>query len=400
MRKHALAILILVLAAPAVIAQRRPSTPPTTPVPPTRIGDPLPGLTNAQAAAFAEGRAEFTEIESIDDGLGPVFNERSCVACHTAPAVGGSSPRTVTRFGTTTNGSFDALMQLGGTLIQDRAIGPQEGSVHPFRPERVPNIATISTRRRTTPLFGLGYVDATPDSVFENLARDEAARNDGTAGRVNLVANIAAGMKTVGKFGWKAQVPTLFQFAGDAYVNEMGITNPLFPDENCPQGNCGELAFNPQPALNDTGEGIEKLANFMILMSAPPRGTITRDVTDGETTFAAIGCTSCHVATLQTGRSNITALSRATYHPYSDFLLHDMGTLGDGIEQGNATGREIRTAPLWGLSSQPTLLHDGRARTIDDAILAHAGQGLAARNRYTALDAETRRKLMAFLRSL
>ena len=106
--------------------------------------------------------------------------------------------------------------------------------------------------RRTTPLFGLGLVDATPDADFIALAAAQAARGDGVAGRVNMTDNIRAGMKTVGKFGWKAQVPTLFQFSGDAFVNEMGITTPDFPNENCPQGNCAELAFNPAPGINDT----------------------------------------------------------------------------------------------------------------------------------------------------
>jgi CxxC motif-containing protein (DUF1111 family) len=387
----------LMICAPASFAQRRPSSPPP---PPARSGDPLAGLTATQSAAFVAGRTEFTAVENIDDGLGPVFNDRSCVACHSAPAIGGSSPRTVTRFGTTTNGAFDPLANLGGSLIQERAIGPREGSPHRFNPEIVPAAATIVTRRRTPPLYGLGFVDATPDSVFNALAQDSIARHDGTAGRVNLVDNIQAGMKTAGKFGWKAQVPSLAQFAGDAYLNEMGITNPLFPNENCPQGNCAELSFNPKPALNDTGDGIVELANYMIMLGAPQRGASSPDASAGEQTFNAIGCASCHTATLQSGRSQIAALDRKTYHPYSDFLLHDMGSLGDGIEQGNATGREIRTAPLWGLRDEPTLLHDGRARTIDDAVLAHAGQGQASRDRYANLTPDARAKLQAFLKSL
>jgi CxxC motif-containing protein (DUF1111 family) len=207
-------------------------------------------------------------------------------------------------------------------------------------------------------------------------------------------------MATVGKFGWKALVPSLFQFAGDAYLNELGITSPQFPDENCPSGNCAELAFNPAPGMNDAGDGIVALADFMTMLGAPPRGTTSRDTTDGETVFERIGCNSCHVATLQTGASNLTGLDRKSYHPYSDFLLHDMGSLGDGIEQGDAHAREIRTAPLWGLRMITTFLHDGHARSLEAAILAHDGQGRASRDRFNTLDADSKAKLIAFLRSL
>src|SRR5205085_12585361 len=142
---------------------------------------------------------------------------------------------------------------------------------------------------------GLGLVDATPDSDFIALAQKEAARGDGTAGRVSSVDNIRAGMKTTGKFGWKAQVPTLFQFAGDAYLNEMGITTADFPNESCPQGNCAELAFNPAPGINNDGSGVAALAQFMALLAPPPRGAESRDVTDGEAIFERVGCASCHV---------------------------------------------------------------------------------------------------------
>jgi len=138
----------------------------------------------------------------------------------------------------------------------------------------------------------------------------------------------------------------------------------------------------------------------MAFLAAPARRQITQDARDGEAVFQTIGCESCHTATLRTGRSDVAALDRQTYHPYSDFLLHDMGSLGDGIEQGDAKGNEIKTAPLWGLSAEPTYLHDGRAQTIEQAILAHEGQGRAARDRYRALDAQSVARLLAFLRSL
>src|SRR6266545_3694506 len=210
-----LLFLAMLLIAPA----SRGSDPPT-------FGDPLPGLTPAQLSDFDAGKDEFLEVEGVDEGLGPVFNERSCSTCHNVPAIGGGSTRVETRFGTITNGVFDPLTQFGGTLMQDHAIGPADGSPHQFLPETVPAAATIVAGRRTTPLFGLGLVNATEDSTFVNLALQESLSGDGTAGHVAYVTNVNTGLRDVGKFGWKAQVPTLLIFSGDAYLNEMGITNP------------------------------------------------------------------------------------------------------------------------------------------------------------------------------
>jgi CxxC motif-containing protein (DUF1111 family) len=400
-------IFLSTLVAFAALAQQAPGRGrPTRPAPPpppvtATAGDAIQGLTASEAATFEAGLEEFSGVEDIADGLGPVFNGRSCGECHDTPAVGGgSSLHLVTRIGTRANGTFDPLTNLGGSLMQDHALGPSDGSTHQFRAETAPALATIVVHRRTTPLFGLGLIDATPDSDFVALAQQQRARNDGTAGRAPLVDNIRAGMKTIGKFGWKGQVPTLLQFAGDAYLNEMGITNPLFPNENCPNGDCSELAYNPMPGMNDGEDGIRSLADYMTMLAPPPRAANTRDANDGEATFERIGCTSCHVATLRSGTSSIAALSRQTYHPYSDFLLHDVGSLGDGIEQGDANGREMRTAPLWGLRFLTSYLHDGRAATLDGAITAHEGQARAARDRYNALNRNEKDKLLTFLRSL
>jgi CxxC motif-containing protein (DUF1111 family) len=216
-----------------------------------------------------------------------------------------------------------------------------------------------------------------------------------------MVNDPVHGGKSVGKFGWKAQVPNLHTFAGDAYLNEMGITNPLFPDESCPQGDCSLLITNPFPAMNDTGAGVLAFTDFMTMLAPPPRGPITGDVVAGEFVAARIGCANCHTPVLLTGSTGpVVALRNKLFQPYSDFLLHDMGSLGDGIVQGDATGREIRTAPLWGLRMITTFLHDGRATTIDAAILAHDGQGRAARDRFAALSARDKARLLAFLKSL
>ena len=385
-----LALVVACLVTPAATGDRL-----------DQFGDPLRGLNPKQAAGFAEGLDQFSEVETVDEGLGPVFNGRSCGECHNVPAIGGGSERVVTRFARyDENGVFDPLTQFGGTLIQDHAIGPDDvPGLHAFKAETVPPDANVILHRRTTPLFGLGLVDAVPDSTFVALAATEAANDPATAGRVNIVDDLVHGGTAVGKFGWKAQVPNLAQFSADAYLNEMGVTSSLFPNENCPSGDCSELAFNPRPDLNDTGNDVGKFLDFMTMLAPAPATPRTPDEA-GERIFNDLGCGSCHVATLHTGKSEIAQLNDKLFHPYSDFLLHDMGSLGDGLPQGTASPTEMRTAPLWGLRAVTKYLHDGRASTIEDAILAHDGQGKPARDRFKSLDAATTARLLEFLKSL
>jgi CxxC motif-containing protein (DUF1111 family) len=363
------------------------------------FGDSLPGLKPAELDRFTAGKDEFEDEETPEDGLGPVFNDTSCARCHADPAVGGSNATLETRFGTTTtNGHFDPMVQFGGSLIQAQGIGPA-GNCN-FVAETVPPTATIIASRRTTPLFGLGLVDAVPESTFGYVAGIERALFPGEAGRPATVHDIARNRDAVGRFGWKNQVPTLHQFGGDAYLNEMGITNPDFPNENCPGGDCSLLACNPLPTLNDDGSGVTAFADFMTLLAPPPRKAFTSQAFAGRVVFSLVGCTHCHWATFRTGKSPVDSLSHVTFHPYSDFLLHDMGSLGDGIELGDASGREFRTAPLWGISGVTRYLHDGRAATIQDAILAHDGQAKRARDRYARLSDRDQQSLVAFVKSL
>ncbi|PYN82257.1 MAG: hypothetical protein DMD97_01375 [Candidatus Rokuibacteriota bacterium] len=343
------------------------------------FGDPIRGLSPDELQRFGDGRAAFETVEDVADGLDPLVN-------------------------------------LGGPLIQTDGIGHQGACT--FVGEHVPPQATIVAERRTTPLFGLGLVDAVPDATLVTLAAKQAREQPGTAGRPNMVTDVTTGRVAVGKFGWKSQVPNLLHFSAEAYLNEMGITTPLFPDENCPQGDCALLACDPVPGVDDDLEDVQRFRDFINFLAPPPR---LRDPYVGfralarsfaasprrwgsyaeyRRLFAQIGCANCHVRSLTTGASPVAALQFQTFQPYSDFLLHDMGSLGDGIEQGQATGGEMRTAPLWGLRLFTAFLHDGRAGTIEEAILAHDGQGRAARDRFAALPAEEKATLVAFLRTL
>jgi CxxC motif-containing protein (DUF1111 family) len=369
----------------------------------TQFGDPLPGLSADQLALFTQGKTGFQTKESAQDGLGPVFNEQSCATCHGTPATGGSGARLETRFGRSAFGVFDPLASLGGSLMQDHAIDASTGytGTFVFVPEVVPPQANVTAQRRTTPLFGFGLVEAVPDDTLTMLALMQAGSP--TAGRTSQVTNLVTGKPAVGRFGWKAQVATLFDFAGDAYLNEMGVTTPLFPNENCPQGNCAALAFDPLPSNvpNDSdNSSLDAFAAFMRLLAPPPRGPMTFAARAGADVFRRIGCASCHHPVLQTGPNVVPALDRVTFAPFSDFLLHDMGSLGDGIAQADAGPREMRTAPLWGVSAQPSLLHDGRATTLEGAILAHDGQARDSRNRFNRLGTFDRQTLIAFLKSL
>src|SRR2546426_1262088 len=370
------------------------------------FGEPFANLPPAQLALFTAGRMELEEGEAVDEGLGPSFTEASCRTCHFGPgmAVGGTTGRVETRFGRVrSDGTFDPMTEFGGSLLQDQGIGPVTvGGAFTFVGEVVPREATVTARRITTQLFGLGLVDAVPDDEFRQLAQLEGAASPATAGTPNIVFDIAAGRTRVGRFGWKAQVPTLHQFSGDAYLNEMGITNPAFPDESCPQGDCGLVPHNPLPSPppNDDGSGVKKFTDFMTLLAPPPRGALSLQGLEGSGVFALIGCANCHTPALVTGNSTVAALSGKVFQPFSDFLLHDMGGLGDGIVQGVATGRQIRTAPLWGVRTRARLLHDGRATSLDAAILAHDGQGKRARDRFAGLGVRARNALLVFPNSL
>jgi CxxC motif-containing protein (DUF1111 family) len=364
-----------------------------------QFGDPLPNLTSDELARFRAGQAVFQVVDGVVNGLGPVFNDNSCVACHSVGGTGGGSTRLETRFGRFINGEFDPMTDFGGSLIQEKGIGLLNGVN--FVGEIVPSQATVMALRRTTPLFGLGLVDNVPDSLLLQIAEQEQVQTPATAGRANIVLDSASGQQRVGRFGWKCQQATLLTFSGDAYLNEMGITTPMFPIEICPQGNCALLTTG-LPAARDEPDNDDVMAftDFMTFLAPPPNGPNTVQMRQGANLFAKVGCVNCHLPTLQTGNTRSAACNQVTFSPFSDFLLHDMGRLGDGIAQNGAGTHEMRTAPLWGVRLFTTFLHDGRTTNLADAILAHDGQGRDARNRFAALNRDQRSQLIAFLSSL
>ncbi len=366
--------------------------------PSSSFGDPVPGLTAAQLADFLRGQLQFETAEEPDEGLGPTFNDVSCVACHSVPVTGGSSALLETRYGRSVNGVFDPLAAEGGSLLQLKAIAPAVQEV-------LPPDANVVAKRRTTALFGLGLIEAIPDSlIIQNSRRNNP---DGVTGRVCIVEDVVSGTQRVGRFGWKAQQTTILAFSGDAYLNEMGVTSRLFPQENAPNGNTALLAlFDLVPDPEDkpdpvTGKAdIDVFADYMRFLGPPPSLPLSRSAQVGKSLFSQIGCAVCHTPTLFTASNSVAALSLKPVNLYSDLLLHDMGSLGDGIAQGNARPREMKTAPLWGLRAVPVFLHDGRAATVDEAIRDHDGEASTARNRYRRLSPAQRQTIVDFLNSI
>jgi len=386
--------------APAVRAHKpghfgdnRPFTWPAV----TQFGDHLNGLTAEQINLFLDGKDDFEKAESVEGGLGPIFNRDSCVACHSSPVTGGGSSVNVTRFGVTVHGKFDPLDSLGGSLLQENSIVPEAQ-------EFVPAIANVVIHRNSTPLFGLGLMEAIPDAEIVRNARQYG--NEQIHGRVGWVTDIVSGKRMAGRFGWKAQQATITAFAADAYRNEMGVTNKYFPTENAPNGNqelLKKFDFVQDPEDQATATSIadfEKVANFMKFLAAPPVNKPTPTTAAGQLIFNNLGCALCHTPVMHTGYSSIAALNNKDVRLFSDLLLHDMGSLGDGIVQETATGREFRTPPLWGISQSAPYLHDGRALTIDEAIKAHEGEGKVVKDRYLKLNKAQQKLLTDFVLSL
>ncbi len=386
-----LAVLCVVLTASMMQAQRRPLRP----------GDPLPGITAAEFELFRIGLDDFLEVETAEEGLGPAFNGTSCAACHNTPGIGGIAPIAEIRAGGRgPGGEFVPLDPSGETLFHLFSV-PNHACQ-----SVIPREATVIGRRVPIPLFGAGLVEAISDETIRALADPQDLDGDGISGRAATVRDIGTGQMRVGRFGWKSQHATLLAFGADAYRNEMGITNDLFPTELAVGVDAARMKLcDPIPEPEDVRDratrrrGIDNFESFMRFLAPLERATVVGQVALGENLFHSVGCASCHVPTLTTGPSAHHLFDRKAVALFSDLLLHDVGT-GDGIVQGDALPGEIRTPALWGLRDRRPLLHDGSAATIRDAILRHAGEALHSAQQAGRLSVGEFEALLAFLRTI
>ncbi len=355
--------------------------------------------------SFNEGRFVFEQAETADEGLGPTYNAQSCSACHQNVATGGASQIAEHRTGKVVDGQF--FESLGGSLIQSRATDPEIV-------ERISPDDDVRTFRMSTSTLGDGFVECIADNTLLAIGRGQPRALRGSAVMVPVLEG--DGTARFGRFGWKNQHASLESFSADAYLNEMGITSVLFPEENTSGDKYVGYGteYDPVPEPEDEGVDVLAFANFMRSTKAPTRGEITPDVLAGEQLFTQVGCAVCHLPSIQTAAAGTVinggsftvpaALGSKIIHPYSDFLLHDIGT-GDGIPilpqpEYASTAPQIRTAPLWGLRTKNRLMHDGLTSTRQEAIERHAGQATSVVEAYHGLTSEEQGQLVSFLDSL
>ena len=418
---------------------------------------PLPGLTAAERDLFSQGRTLFDRPWVLAPaggrlhdpatlvGLGPVYNDISCLGCHVGNGGGGApagpdvpmhgmlvrlslplpgphgGPRPLPAYGDQLNDhavpgvpaegqarlvyTLRTVVLAGGQRVALRVPHLKVGDLH-FGPL---GAGALFSPRIAQPVYGGGLLEAIPAPALEAAAARQRAEGGPVRGRVNQVWDIALGRSVPGRFGWKANQPSLAQQAAGAANGDMGLTSPLFPDKNCraAQTACQGARRGPQPDL--TAARLRALATYLRGLAVPARrGAQAPAVLRGERLFSGLGCASCHQPTWKTGDgAALAALSGQTIHPYSDLLLHDMGPgLADGRPDFQASGRDWRTPPLWGIglarriNADAGFLHDGRARSLLEAVLWHGGEADTARAAFAALSKGDRDDVLAFLSSL
>lgn len=367
------------------------------PAPGDVFDGPIDGLSPAELAAFVEGDEQFGRPFAPADGLGPIFNNVSCAACHSADGRG--RPENVLL-------RFDGV---GGPQLQDKAIPGAE-------PEVLPTGVAVSGRL-PPPVFGVGLIEAITESTILALADSLDGDGDGISGRPNWVTppswvplgepGAEVGLR-VGRFSRKAQVSSLLQQVTEAYHQDIGITSDFLPVENTNLQ--VSRAFEGADRVTDPeipAAAIRAVLAYIRTLAPPAPGAATASRQRGRAVFDSIGCARCHVPALTTGPSSIAALANRPVWLYSDLLLHDMGPgLVDGRPDGSASGSEWRTAPLWGLrlmrrflNGEAFLLHDGRAGSVEEAILLHGGEAQGSRARFASLPVRDRAALLDFVES-
>jgi CxxC motif-containing protein (DUF1111 family) len=425
-------ILILILAAAALPPAEAPAG----------FDNKSNGVTDD--ATHQADQKTFEEIEQISDGLGPLYNAQSCRECHQSPVSGAASQVTELRVGHIgPEGHFrnpdipiahGAEVISGRSLVNDRAICPNAAFPSNEIQERVPETETIRTLRISLNLLGDGFVEALSDQTLIDLATQQCkSSHRKICGQVLEVPIVEApGQMAVGRFGWKDQHASLLSFSGDAYLNEMGITNRLQPDEVTKL--CNTVSEpNDTPGADGLSD-IDHFARFIRATKAPGRDSQLASsalAMKGNALFVKIGCATCHVETLTTAPAGTkidggtftipAALGSVTFHPYADFLMHDVGT-GDGILQATrehygkkvfqmmsaylakqdfeSSRNKIRTAPLWGVRLRPRLMHDGTSLTLLEAITGHRGEATHVIQQFEKLKRPEQEAIIEFLKSL
>lgn len=413
--RHLLATLLLATACGEPLMPGAPDAA-------TTLDGPIDGLTGVQAAAHARGDTEFGRTFTHTSGLGPIFVAPACTSCHVGDGRG-HPLFNLTRFGRWIGGRFDPMESLGGPQLQPRALAGHA-------PERLPSGASAVAHFMPPAVTGLGLLEAIDDATILARADPLDADGDGVSGRASLVdstdfiadivsldallqgeersRHLPVGGKYLARFGRKARTLNLLHQTVFAYSQDMGVTTDLVPHELLnvqTGGQATDLVADPEAP----GAVVDAVVFYLRTLRPPPRRNADRpDVLAGEQHFRDAGCAICHVPTLRTGRSEIAPLDRVEIHPFTDLLLHDMGAeLDDGYTEGDALPSEWRTTPLWGLGlaeraqgGTPFYLHDGRARTLRDAIRFHGGEGARSRAAFDALTRERQEQLLAYLRSL
>jgi CxxC motif-containing protein (DUF1111 family) len=398
LRRAVLALGVLVLVAGCGLLTT------DAPDPGDVFDGPLEGLTPEELAAFAEGDAQFGRPFAPAEGLGPIFNNVSCAACHSGDGRG-RVENALTRF----SRGLDPVTTEGGPQLQDKAIPGAE-------PERLPAGVDVSVRL-PPPVFGVGLIEAIPDTAILANVDSLDADGDGISGRPNWVtppdfvpASEPGGGPgpRLGRFSRKAQVSSLVQQVVEAYHQDIGITSDFLPVENVnPRASRATTASDRVTDPEIPAATVQAVVAYLRMLAPPAPGEDTPERRRGEGLFQSLRCSACHVPQLMTGPSSIAALDRKPVSLYSDLLLHDMGPgLADNRPDGDASGTEWRTPPLWGLrlmrqflNGDAFLLHDGRARSIEEAILLHGGEAQASRDAFAALSPADRAAVLDFVGS-
>lgn len=406
MKKNNTLIITAILTA-GIILYSCSKLEPGAPQADTVMNAPLNGLTHEQNALFLQGAEEFDEVYHSGSGLGPLYVSTSCASCHTGDNRGHEFT-ILTRFGQSDT-LGNTFLDKGGPQLQHHAIAGYE-------PEQIP--AGASSSRFIAPIAsGVGFLELVTDADIIAMANANASNPDGVRGHPNWNSipayvtpfsnAITQGGRYICRFGRKASTYNLLQQTAQAFNQDIGITTSFLPENpfNYKQGTPPVL--NGDPEVSDNA--MKGLVFYLQTLQAPvQRNPDDADVIAGKQVFIKIGCEVCHKQTLKTGFSYIEPLSNKAFHPFTDLLVHDMGpALDDGYTEGNAKTSEWRTTPLWGLGlagdaqgGNLFLMHDGRAHSIEEAILLHGGESEASKNRYSGLPASDKKVLIKFLQSL